>query len=274
MDLPGRTGSRQSDAPYEAMRRDDTGAALPDYDPYCGPAPQPDALWQAWNLDPWLMPLAAAMLAVCVAMSSVRSRAEVGRLPALAALVVLLVAFVSPLCALATALYSARIAHHLLLVAVAAPLLALALPASRAMLRVPLAVPFLVHTVAMWLWHAPAPYAFALSSDAAYWTMEASLLVSAVWLWQAMLSPATHPGGALAALFGQIVQMGMLGALFTFAGRPLYEAHATSTLPFGLTPLADQQLAGILLWVPAALPYLAAALLIAARLLAPQARRA
>jgi putative membrane protein len=130
----------------------------------------------------------------------------------------------------------------------------------------------LVHTVAMWLWHAPVPYAFALSSDLAYLAMEASLLVSAFLLWQAMLAGSTHPGRALAALLGSIVQMGMLGALFTFATRPLYEAHMTTTLPFGLTPLADQQLAGIILWVPAAIPYLVAAMVIALRLLGPATR--
>ena len=70
---------------------------------------------------------------------------------------------------------------------------------------------------------------------------------------------------ALSGLLGSIIQMGMLGALLTFAGQPLYEPHMTTTLPYGLTPLADQQLAGLLMWVPAALPYLAVALLIAWR---------
>ncbi len=242
------------------------------FDPYCGPAPVPASLWQAWNLDPWLVPVGLCVLALCVALSSARSRGDIRIVPAGAALAVLVVAFVSPLCALSTALYSARIAHHVLLVAVAALLLAMALPAGRIALRVPLPVLVLGHTVLMWLWHAPVPYAFALSSNAAYLAMEASLLFSAFLLWQAMLSRATHPGRALAALLGSIVQMGMLGALFTFAARPLYEAHATTTLPFGLTPLADQQLAGIVLWVPAAAPYLLAALVLALRLLAPGSR--
>jgi putative membrane protein len=57
--------------------------------------------------------------------------------------------------------------------------------------------------------------------------------------------------------------MGMLGALLTFARRPLYAPHADTTLAYGLTPLADQQLAGLVMWVPAALPYLLAAALLA-----------
>jgi putative membrane protein len=56
-----------------------------------------------------------------------------------------------------------------------------------------------------------------------------------------------------------VLQMGMLGALLTFASVPLYVPHLTTTFAFGLDPLGDQQLAGILMWVPASLPYLAVA---------------
>ena len=85
-------------------------------------------------------------------------------------------------------------------------------------------------------------------------------------IWQAVLSLHARPGPALLALLATIVQMGMLGALLTFATRPLYAAHATTTIPFGLSPLEDQQLAGLILWVPAALPYLVAMILIVLRL--------
>ena len=110
----------------------------------------------------------------------------------------------------------------------------------------------------MWVWHAPIPYDWALASVPVYWLMELSLFLSAFAMWQRIF--AARAGPALSALLGSIVQMGMLGALLTFAARPLYEPHVTTTLPFGLTPLGDQQLAGLLMWVPAALPYLAVAL--------------
>lgn len=242
------------------------------YDPYCGPAPDPALLWQSWNLDPWLLLAAASVAATCAVFSCASLRDGMRSPWAALGWGALIVAFVSPLCALTTALYSARIAHHVLLVAVAAPLLAMAFPAGGLLRRLPLSVPFLAHTVLMWSWHAPAPYAFALSSDGAYWLMEASLFVSALVLWQAMLAPSLNPGRALAALLGSIIQMGMLGALFTFAREPLFEPHLTTTLPFGLTPLTDQQLAGILLWVPAAAPYLVAALVIALRLMPTSSR--
>ena len=57
--------------------------------------------------------------------------------------------------------------------------------------------------------------------------------------------------------------MGLLGALIVFAPRPLYPVHLASTTAWGLTPLADQQLAGLLMWVPAMLPYVGVGLWLA-----------
>jgi len=68
--------------------------------------------------------------------------------------------------------------------------------------------------------------------------------------------------------------MGLLGALITFAGTPLYAPHAVSTLAWGLTPLEDQQLAGLVMWAPAAALYLAAALWRGWHMLAPPAAAA
>ena len=81
-------------------------------------------------------------------------------------------------------------------------------------------------------------------------------------------------GPAMLALLATVVQMGMLGALLTFARDPVYAPHFATTLPYGLTPLADQQLAGLIMWVPAALPYVAAALLLLAARLSRPARAA
>lgn len=222
------------------------------YDIYCGPAPDAASLPWRWNLDPVLL-AALAVLAVAL----LRNRD--GRAFAALGLAVLVVAFVSPLCALASALFSARVLHHVLLVAVAAPFLALALGRMPRLARAP-QLAFAVHTLLFWLWHAPAAYGFALSSHAAYWLMQLSLLGSAVWLWAAALGPRTPAGNACALLFGTVLQMGMLAALLTFSRQPLYDAHLATTAAFGLTPLEDQQLAGVLMWVPAAGPYLLAVL--------------
>jgi putative membrane protein len=82
-------------------------------------------------------------------------------------------------------------------------------------------------------------------------------------MWRAILAPSVPTGAALIALVATIGQMGLLGALIVFAPEPLYAVHFASTAPWGLTPLADQQLAGLLMWVPAMLPYLGAGLWIA-----------
>ena len=170
--------------------------------------------------------------------------------------------FVSPLCALASALFSARVLHHVLLVAAVAPLLALAFPLRRVG-SPPLAMLVAAHAIILWLWHAPAIYDWGLSSVPTYWLMQVSLLGSAWLLWRAILAPTAEPGPSLVALAVTIGQMGLLGALIVFAPRPLYLVHIASTWPWGLSPLVDQQLAGLLMWVPAMLPYLGVGLWLA-----------
>ncbi|MGS0132350.1 cytochrome c oxidase assembly protein, partial [Escherichia coli] len=66
-----------------------------------------------------------------------------------------------------------------------------------------------------------------------------------------------------------MVQMGMLGALLVFAGSAVYGPHLATTAAWGLTPLADQQLAGLIMWAPAAGIYLVAALVQVARWIGP-----
>jgi len=113
------------------------------------------------------------------------------------------------------------------------------------------------------VWHVPAIYAWGLATVPTYWLMQGSLLASAWLIWRAILTPAAQPGPALVALGATVGQMGLLGALIVFASRPLYAVHFASTWVWGLSPLADQQLAGLLMWVPAILPYLGVGLWIA-----------
>jgi putative membrane protein len=216
---------------------------------YCGPAALPGETWTRWNFDALLLAALVVLAFVVGSGRSANARAGWG------ALALMFVVFVSPLCALSSALFSARVLHHVLLIAGAAPLLALAFP-QRHVGSIPLAVLVAVHAIVLWIWHAPGPYAWGLASVPAYWLMQGSLLGSGWLLWRAILSPATHSGAALAALALTIGQMGLLGAVIVFATTPLYPVHFTSTLVWGFSPLADQQLAGLLMWVPAMLPYL------------------
>jgi putative membrane protein len=169
---------------------------------------------------------------------------------------VLFIAFVSPLCAATVALFSARAVHHVLLVVVAAPLLALAGSGRDVRPASPLGLPLLLATGVFYSWHLPPLYDTALESTAVYWLMQATLLGSATWFWASALSVRTAPATALLAMVASAALMGLLGALLTFAPQPLYAAHLITTAAFGLTPLEDQQLAGLVMWVPALLPYL------------------
>ncbi|MDP3195164.1 cytochrome c oxidase assembly protein [Tabrizicola sp.] len=206
---------------------------------YCGPAPAPEEILLRWNLDPWALAVIAGL-----ALLSGRSR------PGYAAVVVLTITFLSPLCALSAALFSARVVHHVLLVAIAAPLLALARPSRRS---TGAGLPFLLATAALWLWHLPVAYDAALSDMAVYWVMQASLLALAWMFWRAVFS---QPAGAgVVWVFLGYLGMGMLGAILTLAPNGLYAAHASAPLMWGMTPLADQQLGGLVMWMPAGLPY-------------------
>jgi len=223
---------------------------------YCGPAAMPGDLLTRWNFDPLLM-AALVGLAIVIALGRV-ANARAGW----CALALIAIIFVSPLCALSSALFSARVLHHVLLVAAVAPLLALAFPMRRLPLQ-PLAALVGAHMIILWVWHMPGPYEWGLASVPAYWLMQASLLGSAWLLWRAILAATTPVGLALFALLATVAQMGLLAALIVFAPRPLYEVHFASAAAWGLSALGDQQLAGLLMWVPASLPYLGAGLWLA-----------
>jgi putative membrane protein len=214
---------------------------------YCGPAPLPAALIGRWNTDPWLI---AALMLLVVLIARKAQASE--RAPLCAAWLALVLAFVSPLCALSSALFSARAVHHVLLVAVAAPLVAAALP-PRVERRAGL--PFAIATGTLWLWHVPQFYTGALQNMGLYWLMQASLLVTALWFWRAIFSARASLPAAILTVAAAIGQMGLLGALLTFAPEPLYPHHFAAPLLYRLTPLEDQQIAGLIMWVPAMLPY-------------------
>lgn len=226
--------------------------------PYCGEAPGPEAWLGRWNLDPVLL-AALVLLALALWWPSLSARPRSALRWAWGTAVLL---YVSPLCALSSAFFTVRVVHHLALVLLIAPLLAYGLKHGLAPRRVqpPLWTCTALATVVFWTWHAPAPYAAALSSDAMYALMQLSLLASATLFWIAVRRAA--PAAAMAAILVSTVLMGLLGALILFAAAPLYAPHFASTLTWGVAPLEDQQLAGVLMWAPGSLAYLGAAVFI------------
>jgi putative membrane protein len=239
------------------------------WSPYCGRAPTPDELLARWNFDPiLLLVLAAVAAALWVALRPDHHR----RVAVYASFALALFLFISPFCALTSALFSARVVHHVLIAAAMAPLLALSLPRSSLPRVGALYLWTMIQAVAFWAWHWPALYAAALSSVLIYWVMQTTLLLSALGFWVALRR--APPTSAVGALLVTMVQMGLLGALITFAAGPLYAPHLATTSSWGLSSLEDQQLAGLIMWVPAAGIYLAAALAIASRWLRIEARAA
>ncbi len=186
----------------------------------------------------------------------------------------LLLAQLPPLHDIAEESLAGHMVQHMVLVIVAGPLLALggaglpllmalprgarrvlarlrAAPASR-WLRQPVRwalVVGAVHTVALWFWHLPAPYVAALDNPLVH-TVEHVSFVAVGWLlWAAVLSPGRHRLNGAAAfllLFAAGMAAAALGAVLTFAPAPLYPDHALAAA----NPLADQQLAGLVMWVP------------------------
>ena len=218
--------------------------------PYCGAAPLPGELLSRFNLDPVL--IASLALALLLQWRASRAAAPRQRVAAGLGWLIAAAALISPLCALSVALFSARVGQHMILVLIAAPLIASGLPRTQSDGAAwPLGAAALLFAASLWLWHMPWPYEATFTSVIVYWCMHVSLFGSAIWLWRELLH---HPPGrtAEALLAGALssMQMGMLGAVLSLGDHALYFWHLTTTWPCGLTPLQDQQLGGVLMWVP------------------------
>lgn len=235
--------------------------------PYCGAAPLPGGA--GWNLDPAL----AAVLLASLALAWRPAGRGGDRRALLAGWALLAAALISPLCQLSVALFSARVGQHLLVLLGAAPLLAVGLRLPRAAAAPgSLAAGAACFAVVLWAWHLPGPYAATFRSGAVYWAMHVSLLAAAVWLWRGLLvGAAARPEAALFAGLATAAQTGALGAFLTFAPRPLFSPHALTTLPWGFTQLEDQQLGGLLMWVPGGIAFAAVSLAALAAALRPGA---
>lgn len=237
-------------------------------------------LWSAWALDPLVLVGAALMVGLYWrgrrrSGANWRDRCFTGALAATA------VALISPLDALSNELASAHMVQHLLLILVAAPLLALAAPARtlargaprrlrgsinhvrirlrrglwvRGAIRHPV-LAWVAHAGTLWLWHASGPYGAALRHDAVHLAEHATLVLTGVWFWTVVIRAPRHSGHSYGAgivlTFTMALQSVFLAALLTFARRPWYPEYAETTAVWGLKPLADQQLAGAIMWVPA-----------------------
>lgn len=262
----------------------------------------PTALWSWWTTSPdVVVPIVVATFLYVVGARRLRRRSR--HHTALGARAIfcyaagtlfLIVALVSPLAALGARLMSAHMLQHVLLMLVAAPLLVLGRPlvamawafprgvrlrlgftltrpAVRRSWRV-LSNPYYIwvmHAAAVWLWHAPPLYEATLHSSLVHALQHVSFFGTALLFWWAALEfgrRRSRAGAGVLYLFTTAVHGSVLGALLTFSTAIWYPAYAIGAPEWGLTALEDQQLGGLLMWVPAGLIYLVAALAMLATL--------
>jgi putative membrane protein len=126
---------------------------------------------------------------------------------------------------------------------------------------------WVVGGLALWVWHIPSCFDAALRNDGVHALQHLCFFVSALLFWWALLQPrarmSRHGLGVL-YVFTTGVHSSMLGALLTFAGTPWYSAYAATAPAWKLTPLADQQLGGLIMWIPGGVIYLGVTLLLMA----------
>jgi cytochrome c oxidase assembly factor CtaG len=201
---------------------------------------------------------------------------------------ILALALLSPLHWLGERLFVAHMVEHELLMVAAAPLLAVARPAAAMLWALPqswrrtvgasaqwslVAAPWrllrtslvasVLHAVALWVWHMPQLYNLVLTNLAMHRLQHASFFFTALLFWWSLFyGPARTRGYGIAVvcLFFTSLQCAILGIFLTLAREPWYPEQEGFTSLLGLTPLEDQQLAGLVMWVPPGFVYLGFAL--------------
>jgi putative membrane protein len=197
---------------------------------------------------------------------------------------------VSPLHAIGEHSLSVHMIEHELLMAIAAPLLVLSRPIPALLWGLPretrivlgsvartpirgvwrsLTQPHaatVLHGAAIWAWHVPFLFQAALAHEGIHWLQHASFLGSAIMFWWALLRANRERAAyaiAVGNLFATSMHTGLLGALMVVSTRLFYVTTSSTGIPWNLNPLQDQQLAGLIMWVPGGLIYAGAAILFA-----------
>jgi cytochrome c oxidase assembly factor CtaG len=232
-------------------------------------------MFEGWKLDP----IMAVPLAVSAAVYGLgASRVRVPRLEMAAFLsgwCVLVIALLSPIATISEALFSMHMGQHELLMLIAAPLITLGRPLVPMLWAFPFrlrrrlkgggglaptwaritspAVVFILHALALWVWHLPALYQAAVLDDRVHALQHVMFTGTACLFWWGLLRGRYGRlgyGAAVFYVFATAMHSGGLGALITFATAPIYPLYVQRAAP-GVDPLVDQQLAGLLMWIPA-----------------------
>jgi putative membrane protein len=263
----------------------------------------PDELWHAWSFEPAVVILivgAALLYILGLRNSAGASATRIQKYSFGLGLLALGISQISPLHKLGSALFAAHMTQHELLMLSVAPLLAYSRPIATflwalphswrtalgnaaktrtisstwCILRLPLAA-WSIHAAALWLWHIPSLYQATLESEWMHALQHTSFLGSALLFWWALMHEqrTRNYGASVAYIFTTAVHSGALGALLTFAGAVWYPTYSGRTEAWGLTPLEDQQLGGLIMWIPAGVVYLVIGLCLFAKWLQESERR-
>lgn len=219
-----------------------------------------------------------------------------------AGLLSLAIAELSPLAGLADVLFSAHMTQHEILMLISAPLLVLGQPLLAALWAVPsrlrgavawwfrrpavtstwhfftgpLAI-FVLHAIALWIWHVPSLFEGALAHDGVHFVQHMCFLGTAGLFWWGMVYGRYGRLGygiAVFYVFLTALHNTILGALLTIAPRTWYSTYELTAAERRIDALADQQLAGLIMWVPSGVIFLVVGLALAAAWLGESERRA
>ena len=172
-------------------------------------------------------------------------------------------AVLPPLARLGEQLFSAHMLQHLLLIVVAAPLLISSGVFDSAVRR----LHGLSQPVAAWtffvgvflFWHWPVAFQWAARSEASSLFELATILAAALLFWSVALSQRDQTwlsyGARALYVMTAAIATDLPGVIMLFAPRALCIMPGENAPAFGITPLEDQQIAGLLMWVPANLVF-------------------
>jgi putative membrane protein len=215
------------------------------------------------------------------------ARRNVSNLQAAAFLIgwlTVVLALLSPIHGLSESLFSAHMLQHELLMVVAAPLIVVGRPDLIYLWALPMnwrkrvgrfqhgptvnrlwrliAAPitaWLLHGIALWVWHIPRLFDATLSSEWLHAAQHATFLGTALVFWGTLLYGHVGKrsyGAGILYIFTTAIHTSILGALLTFATSPWYSIYQRTTAFWGVSPLEDQQLGGLIMWVPAGVTYI------------------
>jgi putative membrane protein len=269
----------------------------------------PGDLWHTWSFDP-VSVICLAVSALIYIGGVHRLWKDAGRYHGVSLREALLfaggwtalfIALVSPLHPWGEVLFSAHMTQHEILMLIAAPLLAWSRPLIAALWAIPLAwrkrigaavrwapvksvwqfiaAPFaawIIHALALWLWHIPSLFQATLESDLVHTLQHASFFLTALLFWWSIIAVprgVANYGAGVLYLFTTSIHSGLLGAFLTFTQTVYYPAYSKTTESWGLSPIEDQQLGGLIMWAPSGLVYIFAGLLMFAAWLAESEKR-